>query len=98
MVQRTAGHELAWRELLAIARASAGAVSVGQNPAVRSGYLLVTLTVSCVGTPHTPSGVSLADREVFRVAVPPDFPWSQPSVDSTNIRFAGQPHVMWTNT
>ena len=65
------------------------------EPTEKYKYLVVQISLSCSQYERLEGGLPLAQRERFRIYIPPDFPFDYPSIYATHRRFAGNPHVQW---
>ncbi|MEQ3552829.1 ThiF family adenylyltransferase [Pseudonocardia nematodicida] len=88
------GHELAARQLHALAATSDGAIEVVEDAGPSTG-LSVSLDTSGV---ERGAGIRLRQRERFRLTVPETFPFQPPRVAVEHRRWAGTPHVQWGRT
>lgn len=97
MPDRTEGQQLAISQVHAVARASEGSVAIRgvQEPTAEDASVYVEVSLRCSDIEQTQTGVRLRDRERFRIRIPPDFPFVQPSASSTHRRWAGTAHVHW---
>jgi len=96
-VSLTGGQQLALRqlqEIQAFGPRDFEIVSVAE-PQTDGAYLVVQISVNCVGMPRAEGGLPLRPRERIELRVPPDFPFQPPAFWATHKRFAGFPHVQW---
>ena len=94
----TDGQESALRDLELIARWGDALEILGvTEPEEENGLLSVKITLSFRGVPRTSDGVPLRQRERFRLYVLPNYPFRHPVVVVPHKRWAGWPHVQWTN-
>lgn len=86
------GHRLATRQLADLQRFTQGAVQVLVEPEDDDEPFLVSLDTH--GIPRGP-GVRVGGREMFKIFVPPTFPYRPPTVLAAHRRWRGSPHVQW---
>src|SRR6266568_913030 len=93
----TEGQALAIEQLGEIEAASLGVLEVLQlrEPETAEQHAVVLISVVCRDIPRAEGGITLRDRERFRIYVPPSFPFRPPAVWVPHERFAGHPHVQW---
>lgn len=93
----TTGQQLALQQLQEIQGADQHAfeVVVHRPPTEADKRLFVEVSLCCDSLTTAPGGLPLRARESFIIAIPPDFPFTRPSVWTTHGRFAGWPHVFW---
>ncbi|MFY4722208.1 ThiF family adenylyltransferase [Streptomyces sp. LaBMicrA B280] len=96
-MQLTEGQRLAVDQLHRIVQASHGAVEATHLTASanRPGYAEVSVSIDCADLPRTQGGRRLRSVEAVTVLIPPNFPFTAPSVRTRHTRFAGAPHVNW---
>ena len=94
----TEGQRNAVRDLESITR-QGGALEIIAltTPVGRSASLVVEISISFRGVQRTAEGIPVRQRERFRVHIPQDFPFAYPAVTVPHQRWAGRPHVQWTN-
>lgn len=92
----TDGQQHALEELQAVAaQGDALEVLEAGESSVGYGYMQVVFTVRCSEFEHKPGGLRYRDRERFLLLVPPDFPFSPPSILVRHRRWAKHAHVQW---
>lgn len=69
-------------------------VGIDDNPAP-STNLIIDICLDCTHYERAEDGLPLHDNEGLTLSVPPDFPFSPPSVDTVHTRFHGFGHVQW---
>ncbi len=89
------GYELAREQLLEIAEASAGTLQIVEETTPPSDDHQFDVSIRFDGLEHVEDGLPVRARELFRLVVPPTFPYEHPRVETTHRRFAGFPHVQW---
>lgn len=89
------GYELAREQLREIAEASAGTVQVIEETTRLSSYLQFDISIGFDGLERSKDGLPVRARELFRLIVPPTFPYKDPLIELPHRRFAGFPHVLW---
>jgi predicted acylesterase/phospholipase RssA/molybdopterin/thiamine biosynthesis adenylyltransferase len=96
-VARTAGQELAIRQLRSIELASPLGLEIVEivEPTPDSSLMWARISLDCAGIPHDSSGIELREREQISVVIDPDFPFDPPSTWVRHGRWAGTPHVQW---
>ena len=87
--------ELARDQLREIAEASAGTVQIVGEEALSIGYSQFDISIRFDGLERVVDGLPVRARELFRIYVPPTFPYTYPCVKTPHRRFAGYPHVQW---
>ena len=89
-------YELAREHLLEIQEVSAGTVQVVNATTELSGYHRFDVSIRFDGLERVDDGLPVRARELFRIVVPPTFPYTRPRVETLHRRFAGRPHVQWS--
>lgn len=93
----TEGQKRALRELAQLEAAKPGWIKLEATKEVNGRVVtLVTIRIGSIQT--APDGLKLREREEFFVIIPADFPFAYPGLTVPHKRFAGFPHVVWTNT
>ena len=87
--------ELARDQLREIAEASAGTVQIVGEEALSVGCCQFDVSIRFDGLERVIDGLPVRARELFRIFVPPTFPYKYPRVKTPHRRFAGYPHVQW---
>jgi integrative and conjugative element protein (TIGR02256 family) len=95
----TEGQRLALQQLEEIQQADPHAFEILATapPTDTESRLVIQVSLYCGALPVVTGGLPLRERERFTIAVPADFPFAVPSVWTAHGRFAGYPHVFWTN-
>lgn|SRR5574337_74735 len=93
----TSGQKRALRELQEIEAADDHALTIEQmeEPSDSTPWLWITASLHIGPLPFAEGGLRLREREVFKFAISPQFPFQKPEVKVTHDRFAGRPHVQW---
>ena len=89
------GADLARRQLFDLVEVADGAVEVLAEWTNSQGNTVFTISLDTSGLEQAPAGVSVRERERFRVLIRPGFPFVHPSVFSVHNRWARTPHVQW---
>lgn len=89
------GADLARRQLLDLVEVAAGAVEVLEEWTNVHGHTAFTISLDTSGLEKAPTGISVRERERFKIIIPPGFPFVHPSVFSVHNRWARTPHVQW---
>ncbi|MFD0140458.1 ThiF family adenylyltransferase [Streptomyces sp. NPDC127159] len=91
----TEGQRLALDQLNQIVQASHGAVAATHVAPTADGYAEARVSVGCANLPRAEGGLRLRSVEAVTLLIPPNFPFTAPSVRTRHTRFAGAPHVNW---
>jgi hypothetical protein len=95
----TDGQHAALSELKVVESRTGGKVRAGavaEEWFAGEAIAVVQLVIDCVGTPMVAQrGVDLGREQVFRILIPPDYPYVHPYVEATHDGFAELPHVLW---
>ncbi|MGP3637665.1 ThiF family adenylyltransferase [Streptomyces sp. 24-1644] len=94
-LELTEGQQLALDQLHRIVQASQGSVAATHVAATADGYVEARVSVGCANLPRTQDGLRLRSVEAITLRIPPNFPFTAPSVHTRHARFAGAPHVNW---
>jgi hypothetical protein len=94
----TSGQQRALRELERLQIVDPEGFEVIGGPQQVNGKLRVPISLRIGPIVVKDGGLDLRDREEFMLVVPPDFPFNYPSITVSHDRFAGFPHVVWSNT
>ncbi|MER7900983.1 ThiF family adenylyltransferase [Streptomyces sp. NPDC096046] len=94
-LELTEGQQLALDQLHRIVQASRGSVAATHVAATVDGYVEARVSVGCANLPPTQDGLRLRSVEAVTLRIPPNFPFTAPSVQTRHTRFAGAPHVNW---
>ena len=89
------GAGLARRQILDLAEVANGAVEVLEEWTNRLGDPAYTISLDTSGLVHAVAGITVRDRERFKIIIPRGFPFVPPSVFSVHKRWARTPHVQW---
>ncbi|MGW5480932.1 ThiF family adenylyltransferase [Streptomyces sp. NPDC004008] len=97
-MELTEGQQLALDQLRRIVQASQGAVEATHVTASAewTGYAEVSVSIDCANLPRIQGGLRLRSAEAVTLLIPPNFPFTAPSVQTRHTRFAGAPHVNWS--
>ncbi len=93
----TGGQQRALRELAQLEIANPGWLKIGRTEEL-NGLVLALITVRIGPIQTIPDGLKLREREEFVLIISKDFPFVYPGLKVTHNRFAGFPHVVWSNT
>jgi hypothetical protein len=94
----TPGQQRAVRELERLRAASESTFELVHEPTIIGNWLVATISLQIGPIEMREDGLDLREREEFILFVPPDFPFERPKLTVEHKRFAGFPHVIWTNT
>ena len=89
-------YELAREHLREIQEASDGTVQIINETTGPSDYQRFDVSIRFDGLERVPDGLPVRARELFRLVIPPAFPYIHPRVETLHRRFAGYPHVQWS--
>jgi integrative and conjugative element protein (TIGR02256 family) len=89
------GVDLARRQLFDLVEVADGAVEVLEEWTNVHGDTAFTISLDTSGLEHTATGITVRDRERFKVIINGGFPFVPPSVFSVHKRWARTPHVQW---
>lgn len=89
------GVDLARRQLRDLAEVADGAVEVLEEWTNAAGNTAFTISLDTSGLEHAATGITVHDRERFKVITGNGFPFAPPIVFSVHRRWAGTPHVQW---
>ncbi len=89
------GVDLARRQLLDLVEVADGAVEVLDEWTNVYGDPAFTISLDTSGLVHEATGITVRDRERFKVIIDGGFPFVPPSVFSVHKRWARKPHVHW---
>lgn len=92
----TRGQQQAFRELQQLLAAGSGDFELESEPFAEHEWLLVDISIRIGPTETRPGGLRFRERERFRLALPPDYPFECPVLLVGHKRFAGFPHVTWS--
>jgi proteasome lid subunit RPN8/RPN11 len=93
----SSGQNLALEQVKDVVKISAEKIQLVQvtDPEGNNSDLIIRLSILCEGMELVTGGFDLYQREEVDIHIPPDFPYSVPTVKSCHFRFHGQPHVQW---
>lgn len=95
----TEGQEQAIEQLREIVAASNGTVAIRTSPfETAKGDAALELSLECRGFEARPGGLRLRPRERVYIFIPAAFPFAVPQVLTPHKRFAGHPHVQWSQS
>ena len=94
----TPGQERGIRELERLRASSGGCFDFQYHEEPGIASTLVAFTIRLGPMEKRPGGLDFREREDFLCLLPPDFPFDYPSLYVNHDRFAGFPHVIWSNT
>ncbi len=91
----TDAYKLAGEQIREIADASGGTVQLHDETTRPNGYRRFDISIRFDGLERVEDGLPVRARELFRVVVPPTFPFNHPFVETPHVRFSGFRHVQW---
>tara|TARA_B110000211_G_scaffold235034_1_gene308777 strand:+ start:18185 stop:20536 length:2352 start_codon:yes stop_codon:yes gene_type:complete len=93
----TKGQIKAQNQLKRLEALSGGAFRIisFREPPAENYHAVAVVQLDCSDVKKSDDGLPLRSRENFKIFIPPNFPFSPPSVNATHKRFCGFPHVQW---
>src|SRR2546430_2184010 len=89
------GIDLARRQLLDLVDVADGAAELLEEWTNVAGDTAFTISLDTSGLKHAATGITVRDRERFKVIIRDGFPFAPPIVFSAHKRWARTPHVQW---